>query len=129
MFRVEVHLIRGIPKILREASTNNHHLAIPLHSKQDLDIDPLDYNDSIPLRSNFFYPAHLGFCRPWLIPVIQVLFHNFVRQIQYRRYESTYLLFNKARGKRTSIYLNYVCCRRCIRRNTLCRMVLHLSLQ
>ena len=62
--------------MLREASTNNHHLSIPPHPKQVLDIDPFDYNDSIPLRSQFFFPSHLSFCRLWLIPGLLVGFHS-----------------------------------------------------
>ena len=99
MFLVEVSLFRCISRNLREASTNNHLLAIPPHPKQSLNIDAFDYNNSIPLRSHFFYHSHLGFCHPWLIPVYQVGFHICNRRLHYRRYESSYLLFHKARRK------------------------------
>ena len=71
---VAVHLVKGITKILREASTNNHYLAIPPYPKQGLDIDSLDYNDPISLRSHFFYPSHLDFSSPCLIPNLQMDF-------------------------------------------------------
>ena len=92
---------QGISNNLREASANNHHLAIPPHPKQDLDVDPLDYNDSIltiHLSSDFFYPSTLGFCHPLLIPVRQIMaIHIYNRRFvhRYRRYENAYLLFHK----------------------------------
>ena len=95
---VGVRLLKAISRNLREASKNNHHLAIPPHLKQGLDVIRLDYNDSIPFRSHFFYPSHIGFCYPWLIPVLQVGFHAWSKRIpghQERRYESTYLLLHK----------------------------------
>ena len=81
IFLVAVHLLRGISIYLREPSTNSH-LAITPHPKQDLEIDALDYNDSISLRSHFFYPSHLGFCHPWLIPMHQVDFHAWSRRFR-----------------------------------------------
>ena len=95
IFTVAIRLIKGLTKILREASTNNHHLAIPPHPKQGLDIDPLDYNDSISLHSHFLHSSHLGFCHPWLIPILQMDFLVHKREHQYRRYESTDFLFHE----------------------------------
>ena len=103
-----------ISRNLREVSTNHNYLAIPSHPKQGLDIGPLDYNNSTPLRSYFFCPSHLGFCYPWLNPVLQVVWHTWSRRVQYRRYESTYILFYKGRRRRNRIYLLYARCRRCI---------------
>ena len=49
-------------------------MAIPPHLKQDFDFNPLDYNNSISLRSYFSYPSHTGFCHLQLIPAVQVGF-------------------------------------------------------
>ena len=61
LFLAAGYLRRCVSSNLREASTNNHNLAIPPHPKQGLDIDPLDYNYSIHLSYLFFY---LVFCHP-----------------------------------------------------------------
>ena len=74
IFLVAVRLLKGISRNLREASTNNDHLAIPPHLRQGLAVNLLDYNDSISLRSHFYNPSHIGFCHPWLIPILQVAF-------------------------------------------------------
>ena len=131
IFLVAVHLLKGISRNLRESSTNNHNPEIPPYLKQGLDVNPLDYNDSISLRSCFSYPSHIGFCHQWLIPALQVEFLRWKRLgiFGYRRYESTYLLFHKRPPSWIKTYIGYSCCGRCIRRNTLCRMVLQLSLQ
>ena len=50
-------------------------------------------------------------------------------KFQHKKYESTYFLFHKRRPRKYSICVHYVRCRCYIRRNTLCRMVLQLSLQ
>ena len=69
-------MFESVFKFSEVASTNNDHLAIPPHTKQGLNIDPLDYKDSIYLHSHSFYPSHLDFCHPLLNPVPQVDRHT-----------------------------------------------------
>ena len=84
VFPVQVHLLRGISSTHREMLSNIHHLAIAPHPKQNLDINPLDYNDSISLSSHFFYPSRLDFRHPYLIPNLEVGIHDYNPRLQYR---------------------------------------------